>query len=280
MAAERTIVVVDEDRENRSLVELAVAGPDRAVVGFCDARSAFEFIEAARHVDVVVSDAAIAGSDGRDLMRRLQANPKTAAARVIVVSTEDGGTDQIRKPFEIDELRRRVDAAIAQRASRDVASEGVAGLATRQRFEHAVAEAQTAAAQKGSAVAVMVAAVQDFDALVARFGRDEAECVLERIASIVIGRLRAGDSAARIARDSLGSLHPSCNARGAESIGHRLYEALADDQRCLGAGFALGIAVETKPASADAGRIISAAERAAVEAKSAGEGRRIRLLID
>jgi CheY-like chemotaxis protein len=170
MAAERTIVVVDEDRANCSLVELALAGPDRAVVGFCDAQSAFEFIEGARHVDVVVSDAAIAGSDGRSLWRRLRSNPKTAATRVIIVSTDDGGLDQIRKPFEIAELRRRVDAAIAQKVSPDDAIESIGGLATREHFERAVEEAQTAAAQSGSAIAVMAAAVQDFDALVARFG--------------------------------------------------------------------------------------------------------------
>src|SRR5580704_11655653 len=124
-AIEQTIVIIDDEDEIRTLMELALARPGRAIVGFADSSEALAYLREDRPVDAIISDVRMAGLDGYALVQRLQERAETAGTPVIFVSANDAADHQVsaagvdveflRKPFEIAELRARVDAVVARR---------------------------------------------------------------------------------------------------------------------------------------------------------------------
>ena len=123
---EQTIVIIDDEDEIRTLMELALARPGRAVVGFADSSEALAYLREDRPVDAIISDVRMAGLDGYALVQRLQERGETAGTPVIFVSANDaadirlsetgGEIEFLRKPFDIAELRARVDAVVARRS--------------------------------------------------------------------------------------------------------------------------------------------------------------------
>jgi len=257
-----TIGIVDDAREIRTLMELALAKPGRSVVGFGDGQQALEFLERSDGVDLVVSDVVMEGFDGHRLLRHLRANARTAATSVIFVTATDfdvraGGAgeravERLRKPFEIGELRALADDAIRRSESVGPARDPATGLHRRDHFEALLAAALAAASQDGPPLAVMAGDLQ---------GRDP-DATLRRVAEIVGMHLRATDCAGRIGDRAFATLHPGCDAAGATAIARRIIDAVASDPQCAGATIALGVAIAPAPAGTRADSLLAAAHEA------------------
>lgn len=283
MERSETIVIVDDDREVRTLVEFALARLGRAVVGFASGDEALAYLGAADGVDLVISDVAMEGYDGHRLLRHLRSKEHTASTPVIFMTAGDEITERIggvgeravgylRKPFEIAELRQRVDAAMHQGRGEGGLRDGVTGLHERSHFESALAKTLRESAQKAESVAVLVGSVHATPRNDGDGGAPDPS-VLRRVAEIVGLHLRATDSAARLSDCEIVTLHPACDAAGATAIAQRILAAVAVDPDCAGARMWVGVAVVENPKSADGQAVLEAAGHAIREAKQSGDGR-------
>jgi DNA-binding response OmpR family regulator len=106
------ILVVDDDPLISRLLEVRLAGPDRAVITACSLAEAARLAET-RTPDLVVLDLFLPDGDGRTLLASLREQAATAAAPVIVLSASAdpraeaecrrlGADAVVSKPFEPD----------------------------------------------------------------------------------------------------------------------------------------------------------------------------------
>jgi CheY-like chemotaxis protein len=120
--AKSNIVVVDDQPANLKLLEEVLKEGGHAVRSFPLGRLALE--AAARHVpDLILLDINMPEMDGFEVCKRLKAHDKLALVPVLFLSalneTQDklkafraGGVDYIAKPFQLEEVRARVETQL------------------------------------------------------------------------------------------------------------------------------------------------------------------------
>ncbi|MCG5243168.1 response regulator [Azospirillum doebereinerae] len=137
------LLVVDDDREIRSLVAQFLTKHGFRVTGVKDGAEMMRTLDGAR-VDLIVLDLMLPGEDGLSLCRRLRASAPTAQTPVImltamgeetdrIVGLEMGADDYLAKPFSPRELLARIKAVLRRVSAPPVA--GTSGGGTVLRFE-------------------------------------------------------------------------------------------------------------------------------------------------
>ncbi|MDR6775006.1 response regulator [Azospirillum sp. BE72] len=138
------LLVVDDDREIRSLVAQFLTKHGFRVTGVRDGAEMMRTLDGAR-VDLIVLDLMLPGEDGLSLCRRLRATPQTAQTPVImltamgeetdrIVGLEMGADDYLAKPFSPRELLARIKAVLRRVSAPPVAGAPAAAGAV-LRFE-------------------------------------------------------------------------------------------------------------------------------------------------
>jgi two-component system, OmpR family, response regulator len=117
------ILVVDDDREIRSLISQFLTRHGHRVTAAKDGAEMFRALEAAR-IDLIVLDLMMPGEDGLSLCRRLRAPPAPVGGPPIIMLTamgeetdrivglEMGADDYLAKPFNPRELLARIKAVL------------------------------------------------------------------------------------------------------------------------------------------------------------------------
>jgi two-component system OmpR family response regulator len=119
MNAQPLILVVDDDREIRTLLSEYLAGNGFRTAEAADGTAMWKALDAAR-VDLIVLDLMMPGEDGLQLCRTLRTNSKlpvimlTARGQPIdrIVGLEMGADDYLAKPFEPRELLARIRSVL------------------------------------------------------------------------------------------------------------------------------------------------------------------------
>jgi CheY-like chemotaxis protein len=130
----RTVLVVDDDEAVRALAVKALAARGLSVAAAADGDSALQLARR-HHPDLVLLDAMLPNVHGFEVARRLRADTATRGVGVVIMSAahrgwryaEDakqrfGVLDYIEKPFRVDDLQRRVLAALKRVPRRTGAS--------------------------------------------------------------------------------------------------------------------------------------------------------------
>ncbi|WP_163647852.1 nitrogen regulation protein NR(I) [Modicisalibacter sp. 'Wilcox'] len=132
------IVIVDDDRAIRWVLERALAQPDLDVTSFDRADTALESL-LRQPPDVLLTDIRMPGLDGLDLMARLrEAHPDlpvivmTAHSDLdsAVASYQGGAFEYLPKPFDVDEALALVRRAVAHARERQAPASAPEGLTT------------------------------------------------------------------------------------------------------------------------------------------------------
>jgi two-component system response regulator TctD len=132
------ILVVDDDPDIARFVQVNLRLHNFDVVLAGDGEEALEVIEKHRP-DLAVVDLMMPRMDGLELVRRLRANPMTAALPVImltakgmtvdkVVGLSVGADDYLVKPFDLRELEARLRALIRRTGGQTTSTLGVGNL--------------------------------------------------------------------------------------------------------------------------------------------------------
>jgi DNA-binding response OmpR family regulator len=258
MPQTQTVVIIDDDVEIRTLMELALARPGRSVTCFSDGADAAEFILSQPRVDVIVSDVRMAGLDGFGLLERIERDDRASGTPVIFVSADDAAPERLgatsanieflRKPFEITELRARVDAGALRRnrPGKD--------------FKQSVAEAIAESRCGENSVAVLVVAA-DGDA------RSHA-----KLAALTRTCLRRSDVAGNLAPYVCAVLLAGLPHGRAQELGKSIADRLREPGAAIDLHPRVGLAYTQDGAPTTADELLAAAQEAvaAPEAHSAG----------
>jgi DNA-binding response OmpR family regulator len=118
-----TILLVEDDPNIRRLMALTLA-LDHDLLEAADIEAAWQAI-AQRRPDLIISDVAMPGGSGFDLVQRLRADPNLVTVPVLLVTAHSEATSirtalhlgvegYFTKPFSPAELLRRVAEALAR----------------------------------------------------------------------------------------------------------------------------------------------------------------------
>ncbi|MHB1413890.1 MAG: response regulator [Chloroflexota bacterium] len=123
MEEKRTVLIAEDEPDNREVMRTVVEdiGGYRVLLAE-DGEQAIQLIETA-FPDLVLIDLLLPRLTGFDVMRRLRANPRTAHIPVVAITalgrSQDkeealaaGAVDLVEKPFDVDGLLRRIQAAM------------------------------------------------------------------------------------------------------------------------------------------------------------------------
>jgi CheY-like chemotaxis protein len=116
----KKILIVDDHPETTRLLEVILRGEDRELLSAENGEKALQIARLA-HPDVVLLDIMMPGGiDGYEVARRLKKDPGTADGKIIIMTAKvrkkdledafaSGADDFISKPFDIFDMRKRVE---------------------------------------------------------------------------------------------------------------------------------------------------------------------------
>ncbi len=124
MARTPRVLVVDDDRVTRALLEEILAKEGYQTDSADSGEAAVEKVKQSRDFDLVISDIRMGGKSGLDLLREIRA--LGAEIEVILITgfgsmetaveaVREGAFDYVSKPFKIDEIKLAAKRAITQR---------------------------------------------------------------------------------------------------------------------------------------------------------------------
>ena len=136
MSNHATILVVEDDRPLQDALVTTLETAGFNVLAAADGGEALKVLNDSA-VDLIVSDVQMQPVDGRELLRRLQQRPSSPPVLLMtaygtidqaVAAMRDGAVDYLVKPFEAEELERRVaryarPAAAAERGGSEPVAE-------------------------------------------------------------------------------------------------------------------------------------------------------------
>jgi two-component system cell cycle response regulator len=174
------ILIVEDDPAIRMLVKAVLEGDGHEVHEAADGLAA---LPAAREFrpDLVLLDIGLPGIDGFGVLDQLKGDAELREVPVMMVTAwaepelvtralDAGAYDYVRKPFDVGDLRRRVDAALTSAAAGDAAT----GLPGREQLSAALVER---AERAHSVVLVALDGEQGDDTLLHAAGRRLAQRV-------------------------------------------------------------------------------------------------------
>ena len=124
-----TILVVDDERDSRTVLELLLAMEGHEVLVAPDGIAALQAVRE-HQPDLVITDWMMPRMNGADLCGRLRSDPATRAIPIIVVSARGLEPKHpgrlydrfLHKPYELDALLELINALLAERGSTDQAA--------------------------------------------------------------------------------------------------------------------------------------------------------------
>lgn len=204
----QSVLIIDDDQDIHDLLEARLR-PERVQVHHAlDGEGGMQMARECRP-DLVLLDVSLPGDNGYHVCRRLLRDPVTAGVPVIFLSGkaeladkvrgfDAGGTDYVVKPFDPAELRARVRAALRTKRYQDLLAtraqiDGLTGLWTRACFERRLREEWEAVQRHGRSLCLVMLEIDDFTALVERWGSPLGDEVLQALGEHLQGTVGALD---------------------------------------------------------------------------------------
>lgn len=283
------ILVIEDDAAVSLALSSRLAGPNREVLLVGSVAEATRVL-AEESVSLILLDLLLPDADGRHLLLRLRAEPRTADLPVIVISGVIGplpktecfalGADAyFEKPLDLAALAAAVNARIdrsAQRA-RESRRDGLTGIPNRVALLERFERIQTATARASGPVAIATLELDHFGWVDDTYGSQTADAVMRRVAVRISMALRPRGFFARLDGSQFVALFAGTSANDA---GKTLELALsvirrvdfrAHESAPLQVTFSAGVAEVPIDATLDSA--LALADRARLQARNAGRNR-------
>lgn len=291
------VLVVEDDRPTRLLLERMIRARGHDVHGCESAEAARELLEA-RFFPLIVLDIQLPGLSGLDFSRMIREHPDGRFYYILAGTgnnrpddlreiLEAGANDYIAKPYNPGLLDVRL--AVAEAAVRDMAErcrlerdlefladhDPLTKLFNRRRLPHAVGEAVDAA-REGRAGALLYIDLDNFKVVNDTLGHEAGDRLLLNVADILRSSVRADDVLVRFGGDEFVIILKDCAVQEAVTIGEDLRSRVesivfAEADRSFRVGASIG--VSPIDGTKSAGDILGVADAACYAAKSRGRNR-------
>ncbi len=258
----------------------------------------------AEMLECIVVDLGLMGEDPWELLRRLRAEPETAAIPILAVNArppneselvriiEAGVVDVVTKPIVgvifVAKIRAICDRSRAQRELRtrlryaleNAAVDPLTGLFNRRYFERRLREETAHAKRHKRPFALIMIDLDHFKLVNDTFGHEDGDRLLCHVAAIVTASLREDDLACRYGGEELLLLLRATDGLAARVVANRLRTALASKPVALDGGresrnvtFSAGVAAADERNAFNAEDIVGRADAAMYRAKRGGRNR-------
>ncbi|HVC97713.1 MAG TPA: diguanylate cyclase [Pirellulales bacterium] len=295
---DQSLLTIDDSSEIQEAVELHMADDDLRHYHACDGAQGVAMAVSLRP-DLILLDVIMPGASGFDVCRQLKSNPLTASIPVIFLSGASdtfnkvqglglGAVDYVTKPFDADELRARVGAALRSKRHQDILSEraqidALTSLRNRAYFDTMLSQEVLAAHRYGRFMSIVLFDVDHFKRINDTHGHPFGDLVLRQLAKLLVASVRECDAACRYGGEEFSLILTETDLRAAHLIAERVREdvsslRLAQDEALIEFTVSGGVASTTQFVQRDAltpESLLKAADSALYEAKLAGRNRTI-----
>ena len=224
MSAGGRVLVVDDERLNRTVLRAALTKQGHEVVEAVDGREALDRL-AEGPIDVVLLDIVMPVMDGYATLAAIKADPDLGHIPVIIISGVDdiasvvrciemGATDYLPKPFQPAILQARLDSSLAAKRLRDLELEYLEQVS---RVTGAAAALETGDADLGDLASV--AARDDALGVLARRFESMAREVLAREAACASRCANCASRSTTLARPSRSPRSPKRTSSATSAAG-------------------------------------------------------------
>ena len=218
-----SVLIVDDEPVNIQV--LASALGDAYELRFATDAGRALALAASTRTDLILLDVVMPVVDGFELLRRLKADPATAAIPVIFVTamhdTRDeergfalGAVDYITKPVSPPIVRARVRTQLELKRQRDLLErralcDGLTGIANRRRFDEELERAWRSRERARQPLSLLLLDVDHFKQYNDHYGHGSGDDCLVRLAGALEHAFaRAGELAARVGGEEFAVLVP------------------------------------------------------------------------
>jgi len=239
------VLVVDDSRVIRRAA-VKILEKEFNVAEAEDGEDAWKELENNPKISVVFSDLGMPNMDGFELLKKIRnaADPVVAKIPVIIITGAEetdgtkekvialGATDFISKPFDSMSLKSRASAHIHYRnevrsLEADAALDKLTGLSTEKSFNLQGEQALAYAKRHCTEMSVVRFDIEHFAEIFVKHGKDVAEQILTKVASIINEGKRTEDIAARLGVARFALMLPSSDPQGAEVVVSRICQRVA-----------------------------------------------------
>jgi len=295
-----TILIAEDDINIAELVKIILETKGYLTHWARDGQEALDLADQVRP-DLILLDVMMPKFNGYEVLRRLKENTQLKNIPIIFVTVRGetdskvvglrlGGHDYITKPFDLDELIARVEAALRIKGEQDhlravnrrlaelSMTDPLTGLYNRrylmERFEEEVERAR----RYVFPMACVMVDIDDFKQINDTYGHLQGDQILQQIAILMKNSNRVVDILARYGGEEFLLILPQTNLGGAEVVAERFRQLIADthliqsdpDRRItvsLGASELVYAGEDTKE------ELLRRADKALYEAKRLGKNR-------
>lgn len=242
---ENQVMVVDDSRVIRRAA-VKILEKEFNVVEAEDGLAAWNEIEQNPKISVVFSDLGMPNMDGFELLKKIRSAPDSVIAKlpiIIITGAEEsdgtkedviglGATDFISKPFDSISLKSRAAAHIQYRNEVRTLEAGatldkLTGLLTEASFKSQGEQALAYANRHCTEMSVVRFDIEHFSEIFVKHGKDIAEQILSKVASLINEGKRTEDIAARLGVAQFAMMLPSSDPRGAKIVVSRICQKVA-----------------------------------------------------
>ena len=297
-----TILLIDDSETHRAEIRAAIqeSGLFDRVLEAGDGLRGLKLL-LGEAVDVVLCDLEMPGLDGDKLLLARSAQPGAANVPFVFLTAsqdmgrrarllEDGACDAIAKPFHPVDLiarlrlhlkvKRLQDELLVKNATlaRLSTVDQLTGLRSRRYVSEVLSIEFLRARRYGTPLSILMADLDRFKEVNDRFGHPGGDAVLQGVAELLLGSLRATDTAGRFGGEELLVVMPQIPAAGARVMADRWRTRVegtafrAPDGRVIRAALSIGVA-EFSEQLESADELVAAADKALYTAKQNGRNR-------
>ncbi len=289
------VLIVDDSRVIRRAA-VKILEKEYVVIEAEDGEDAWEQLQQNKNISVVFTDLGMPNMDGYELLENIRKSNDPALSNlpvIIITGAEEsegakeevlelGATDFISKPFDSVSLKTRAATHInyrkqVQNLEKQVATDKLTGLLTEAAFREHGDKALAYAKRHVTDVAVVRCDIDHFAEFFVKHGKDVAEQILVKVASIIREGLRKEDIAGRLGVSRFALVLPSADPKGAQLVISRICERVARLKVKLGSesfhfSFSAGITAHemSDENESDLEQLFAEAEAAMKKAVAAG----------
>jgi putative two-component system response regulator len=243
-----TILLVEDQKQERALLEVFLGQIGGTVRSAPDGRSALDLVDQAPP-DLIVLDLMLPDTHGFELIRKLKGSEKSAQVPILVVSAmaevqdrvralELGADDFIVKGFDRIEFHARVQRLLRHKrwidrlnnrcdeAMRQAVTDGLTGLATHGFLKETLQRELGGARRHGLPLALIFADIDHFKEVNETHGHAAGDRVLKDVAQTIRKCTRSFDTVARYGGEEFAILLSQTDRAGARILAERMRSAV------------------------------------------------------